>query len=142
MKNVKWITRLDAVNYDFKGYWQKRGWNDTALYKTLSRIDIPNGKVNAGNVTIGGIAFAGDRGISKVEVSTDNGRTWMPAEIKPPQSANSWVLWLYDWRTVPPGNYIVWVRATDGTGELQTSKPAPPFPDGSSGYHRINLTVK
>src|SRR5205807_5522600 len=43
MKNVKWITRLTAVDYDFKGFWQVRGWNDTALYRTAARIDIPSG---------------------------------------------------------------------------------------------------
>jgi len=54
-EKCKWITRIDAVNYDFKGYWQRREWNDTATYKTMSRIDTPNRTVNTGNVTIAGI---------------------------------------------------------------------------------------
>ena len=141
MKNAKWITRIEAVNYDFKGYWQRRGWNDTAIYKIMSRIDIPTGKVSQGNVTIAGIAFAGDRGISKVEVSTDSGRTWSQADIKPPQSENSWVLWHHQWSPATPGDYSIIVRATDGRGALQEAKRTPPFPDGSSGYHRMNVTV-
>jgi DMSO/TMAO reductase YedYZ molybdopterin-dependent catalytic subunit len=141
MKNIKWITRITAVNYDFKGYWQSRGWNDTAMYRTMSRIDIPNGKVKLGETTIAGVAFAGDRGINKVEISTDSGRNWESADIKQPQSRFTWVLWEKLWTPPRPGTYSIVVRATDGTGVLQEARPAPPFPDGSAGYHRISVTV-
>src|ERR1044071_697908 len=70
MKNVKWITRIEAIDRDLKGYWQRRGWDDRAEYKTMSRIDAPDTTVT-GETTIAGIAFAGDRGISKIELSTD-----------------------------------------------------------------------
>ena len=95
-KNVKWITEIEAVSYDYKGFWQTRGWDDRAVYKTLSRIDIPDDTVS-GTTTIAGIAFAGDRGISKVEVSLDGGNTWEQAEIKPALSEYSWVLWHKEW---------------------------------------------
>jgi hypothetical protein len=75
MKDVKWITRIEAVDTDIKGYWQRRGWDDRAEYKTMSRIDAPDSRVN-GETTIAGMAFAGDRGVSKIEVSTDGGASW------------------------------------------------------------------
>jgi len=42
IKNVKWVSEPDLVEADFKGYWQTRGWTDTAVYKTISRIDVPS----------------------------------------------------------------------------------------------------
>jgi DMSO/TMAO reductase YedYZ molybdopterin-dependent catalytic subunit len=134
MKNVKWITAIEAVDFDFKGYWQRRGWDDRAEYKTMSRIDIPDGRVR-GSATIAGIAFAGDRGISRVEVSTDGGRSWEKAEIKPGLSGYTWVLWRRDWTPAGRGSNVVLVRATDGRGAMQTSAHSPPIPDGASGYH-------
>src|SRR5437899_8008661 len=55
----------------------------------LENISIVPGQ----RVPVAGIAFAGDRGISKVEVSTDGGATWKSANIKDPLSKYTWVLW-------------------------------------------------
>jgi DMSO/TMAO reductase YedYZ molybdopterin-dependent catalytic subunit len=133
MKNVKWISRIEAIDYDLRGYWQRRGWDDRAEYKTMSRIDAPDGAVKS-EATIAGIAFAGDRGVSKVEVSTDGGKSWEPAEIKAPLSPYTWALWHKPWTPAATGKHRVVVRATDGKGNVQTSQFAPPAPDGSSGY--------
>jgi DMSO/TMAO reductase YedYZ molybdopterin-dependent catalytic subunit len=138
MKNVKWITRIEAVDFDFKGYWQRRGWDDRAEYKTMSRIDAPARAVKA-EATIAGIAFAGDRGITKVEVSTDGGRTWQPGDIKTALSPYTWVLWHRQWAPEQAGNHLLIVRATDGRGVVQTSQLAPPAPSGSSGHHAVNV---
>lgn len=138
MKNVKWITRIEAVDVDVKGYWQRRGWDDRAEYKTMSRIDAPKKTVN-GETGIAGIAFAGDRGISKIEVSADGGASWEQAEIKPALSPISWVLWQRRWRPAQKGAHRVLVRATDGRGQTQTSQYAPPAPSGSSGYHGVTV---
>jgi DMSO/TMAO reductase YedYZ molybdopterin-dependent catalytic subunit len=139
MKNVKWITGIETVNYDLKGYWQRRGWDDRAEYKTMSRIDAPDSKIR-GETTIAGIAFAGNRGVSKVEVSTDGGTTWEPAQVKPALSAISWVLWRKRWSATRPGKHRLVVRATDGNGQTQTSQYAPPAPSGSSGYHSVSVS--
>jgi DMSO/TMAO reductase YedYZ molybdopterin-dependent catalytic subunit len=138
MKNIKWITKIEAVDFDFKGYWQRRGWDDRAEYKTMSRIDAPAHSVKA-EATIAGIAFAGDRGVSKVEVSTDGGKTWEQAAIKPALSAFSWVLWSKTWVPGQAGKHRMIVRATDGQGITQTSQQAPPDPSGSSGYHSVTV---
>jgi molybdopterin-dependent oxidoreductase-like protein protein/molybdenum-dependent oxidoreductase-like protein len=136
MKNVKWITRIEPVAFDLKGYWQRRGWDDRAEYKTLSRIDAPEGSFT-GETNIAGIAFAGDRGISKVEISTDGGATWEQADIKPSLSSLTWVLWEKRWRPTQTGKHRLVVRATDGRNQTQTSQYAPPAPSGSSGYHSV-----
>jgi DMSO/TMAO reductase YedYZ molybdopterin-dependent catalytic subunit len=138
MKNVKWINSIEAVDFDFKGYWQRRGWDDRAEYKTMSRIDAPASSVK-GEAIIAGIAFAGDRGVNKVEVSTDGGKNWEPAEIKSPPSRFTWVLWHKTWSPEQAGRHRIVVRATDGQGVTQTSQPAPPAPSGSTGFHAVDV---
>jgi DMSO/TMAO reductase YedYZ molybdopterin-dependent catalytic subunit len=141
MKNVKWITGIEAVDYDFKGYWQKRGWDDRAEYKTMSRLDVPDGSIKGSSTTIAGIAFAGDRGVKRVQVSTDGGKSWQDADLKPALSRYSWVLWHLDWAPAGSGSAVLIVRATDSNGVTQTSAHAPPIPDGSSGYHSRTIRV-
>lgn len=106
-----------------RGSGEQRGWTDTAIIKTSSRIDVPGNRavISAGPITIGGIAFAGDRGIAKVEVSTDDGKTWDQATIteNPSPAGLSWVYWELPW-TPSSGAYTLVVRATDGDGALQT----------------------
>ena len=141
MKNVKWITAVEAVDYDFKGYWQKRGWDDRAEYKTMSRIDAPGSSIKNAPTTIAGIAFAGDRGIQRVQVSTNGGKTWQDADLKPGLSGYTWVLWHLDWTPASRGSTVLIVRATDGDGITQTSSHAPPIPNGASGYDTRTVRV-
>jgi DMSO/TMAO reductase YedYZ molybdopterin-dependent catalytic subunit len=145
MKHVKWLTSIELVDHDFKGYWQQpsQGWSDPAPVNTMSRIDFPAaGTLKLGTHDISGIAFAGDRSISKVEISTDGGRTWAEAYVKPPRSGTSWVVWGYRWTPPQAGKYTVQVRATDGNGEAQVAKRADPYPNGATGYHTVAYTVK
>jgi DMSO/TMAO reductase YedYZ molybdopterin-dependent catalytic subunit len=142
MKNVKWLSGINIVSTDFRGFWQSQGWDDAAPYKTESRIDAPRGResVAPGGLSLGGVAFAGDRGIQSVEVSVDRGQTWQPAQVKPGLSPNSWQLWRADVQ-VDRSTKEVRVRATDGLGHPQTREVAPPFPSGATGYHSITIAV-
>lgn len=88
-----------------------------------------------------GIAFAGDRGISKVEVSTDGGNTWKTAIVKDPLSKYTWVLWTSSFTPQSEGDYKIVVRATDKMGNIQTSDFADPFPNGASGYDMVDIKV-
>lgn len=146
MKNVKWLTELEIADYDYKGYWESRGWSDEAIYKTMSRIDVPAaGQVDPHSPYLGGIAFAGDRGIKGVEVSLDGGTTWRQAMLKPALSPYTWVLWALEWDPAADllaGSHAVQVRAVDGTGTVQIAVGSPPLPDGASGYHTVRLTRK
>jgi DMSO/TMAO reductase YedYZ molybdopterin-dependent catalytic subunit len=143
MKNVKWLTRIEATSAHFTGYWQASGWSDEAVVKTTSVFRVPDqARLPAGEVEMGGIAYSGDRGIQEVEVSTDGGRTWARAEIKKPLGPYTWVLWAAVWRPERPGEYVLKVRARDGTGLLQTAQEAPPLPDGASGHHTIRVRVR
>ena len=143
MKNVKWLVRLTVENYDYKGYWQERGWSDPAVIVTNSRIDVPSRVVawSGGPLRIAGIAHAGARGISKVEVSTDQGRTWSDAKLGREVNGFTWRRWYYDWTPSGAGTVRLMVRATDGLGVPQVSSPAEPFPAGATGYHLVTVRV-
>ncbi|MDP9315184.1 MAG: molybdopterin-dependent oxidoreductase [Chloroflexota bacterium] len=146
VKNVKWLTSIEAVNNDYKGYWQQRGWTDEATIFTTSVFDTANpytsdGKLMSdnGRVALGGIAFAGKRGIRKVEVQID-GADWAEARLKEASSDITWRLWRYDW-SATPGKHTLVVRATDGNGEVQTAKVQDTHPDGATGHHTIAVEV-
>ena len=141
MKNLKWVTEISLTNEDYQGYWQTRGWSDSAIVQTMSRIDTAEATpLEDGSYAIGGVAFAGLRGISEVEVSTDGGESWQMAQVKPALNDLSWNLWGFSW-DAEPGTYDVLVRATDGTGEQQTAERNRPLPDGATGYHQLSVTV-
>jgi DMSO/TMAO reductase YedYZ molybdopterin-dependent catalytic subunit len=143
MKNPKWLTKIEAVATDFTGYWEASGWTDDAVVKTMSAFRVPaGGDVPSGEVELGGVTYAGDRGIKDVEVSTDDGKTWTKAEVKPPLGPYTWVLWATIWKPVAPGRYTLKVRARDGAGVMQTATQAPTLPDGASGHHTIRVQVR
>lgn len=73
-------------------------------------------------VTVAGVAFAGDRGISKVEVSADGGATWKEARLKDPLSPYTWVLWTTQVNLNDKGNHKLTARSTDKTGNIQTAE--------------------
>ncbi len=143
MKNPKWITKMELTDKDHLGYWEQKGWSDDAVVKTMSKFTTPThgATVPAGTVWVGGVAYAGDRGISTVEVSFDDGRTWHRAQVKPPLGKHAWVLWAVPWEA-RPGRYVLKVRARDGLGTLQDGRPRPPLPEGATGYHAIAVTVR
>jgi len=146
MKNVKWVTKIEVVEYDFKGYWMVRGWSDVAAMNTTSRIDIPKNAsvLQTGANYVGGVAVAGERGIRQVEVSTDSGRSWNPAFLKPSLGPNAWSLWVYEWQMPAggPDQHKVLVRATDGTGAVQTAMVRETLPDGATGYHAVSVKAE
>jgi DMSO/TMAO reductase YedYZ molybdopterin-dependent catalytic subunit len=143
MKGPKWLDSIQLVDHESGGYWEMQGWDHNAVVKTTARFDVPRGGdiVKLGTVSLSGVAFAGTRGISNVEYSTDGGQRWSPADVKPPLSPLTWVLWSAAWTPAAEGSYELRVRATDGTGAAQESKDAASYPSGASGYHTIGINV-
>ena len=143
MKGPKWLDSISVVNQESTGYWEQQGWDSNAAVKTTSRFDEPGEGdiVKLGPVLLAGVAFAGTRGISKVEYSTDAGRTWNEAPFKEPLSPLTWVIWQVEWTPASEGAYELRVRATDKNGALQSSSTAASYPSGASGYHTVSIAV-
>jgi DMSO/TMAO reductase YedYZ molybdopterin-dependent catalytic subunit len=140
-ENPKWLTRIELTDSFVGGIYADQGWYNGPIY-TMSRIDRPTGHVPLGQpINVGGVAFAGPRGIEKVEVSTDKGLTWHTTTLQPPISPDAWTFWSWQWTPTLPGAYTLYSRATDGTGAVQTSEVRGAVPHASTGYHRVTVQV-
>ncbi|AUZ35914.1 oxidoreductase [Arthrobacter sp. PGP41] len=140
---TKWVVDLEVTRFaDSKAYWTERGWSERGPIKTMARVDVPKSfaKVPAGKVAIGGTAWAQTRGITKVEIQVDDG-DWAAADLSAEASVVTWRQWSYQWDAAPGQHYIK-VRATDGSGEVQTDRRADPVPDGASGWQSVMVTVE
>ncbi|MFC9770478.1 MULTISPECIES: molybdopterin-dependent oxidoreductase [unclassified Pseudarthrobacter] len=140
---TKWVVDLEVTRFaDSKAYWTERGWSERGPIKTMARVDVPKSfaKVPAGKVAVGGTAWAQTRGITKVEIQIDNA-DWVEATLSTEASVVTWRQWSYEWDATPGPHYIK-VRATDGTGEVQTEQRADPVPDGASGWQSVMVTVE
>ncbi|HET8616650.1 MAG TPA: molybdopterin-dependent oxidoreductase [Actinomycetales bacterium] len=140
---TKWVVDLEVTRFDrAEGYWTPRGWSARGPIKTESRIDVPRpgDTVRAGTVVVAGVAWAQHRGVREVEVRVDEG-PWQPASLGPGGDEDTWRQWVWQWQATR-GAHTIQVRATDGTGAVQTSTEAPPAPNGASGWHTRYLTVQ
>jgi len=136
---TKWLAEIELTTWEgYDAYWVPLGWAKKGPILTQSRIDTPRGSVAVGRVPIAGLAWAPDRGISKVEVGIDD--VWREATLSAPISKATWVQWLYPWDATA-GEHSISVRATDGTGVLQEEIPSRPAPDGARGWHTITVVA-
>lgn len=137
MKQPKWIESIEATDHWEPGYWVVRGWDKVARMKATSVIDaiaVDMTIISADKqrlVPVGGIAHAGARGISKVEMRVDDG-PWQEAALRTPLSQTTWVIWRFDW-PFRPGKHTFTVRCYDGSGTPQIVEAMPPAPSGASG---------
>jgi DMSO/TMAO reductase YedYZ molybdopterin-dependent catalytic subunit len=136
MKQPKWIESIEATGHWEPGFWVERGWNQAARMQATSVIDTVaaertiTGADGRKLVPIGGIAHAGARGISKVEVQVDGG-AWEQAELRTPLSQLTWVIWRYNW-AFQSGKHTFTVRCYDGNGTPQIATRSTPEPDGAT----------
>jgi hypothetical protein len=72
-------------------------------------------------------------------VQVDDG-PWVEATLAATVSSDTWRQWSYPWAATA-GEHTLRVRATDTNGEMQTSTPAPPAPDGATGWHSVRVSV-
>jgi DMSO/TMAO reductase YedYZ molybdopterin-dependent catalytic subunit len=140
---TKWVVDVEVSRFDaFDAYWSTRGWSEQAPIKTSARIEVPRSSqfVAAGRVAVAGTAWAQHRGIQSVEVRVDGG-DWQRARLGTVPSADTWRQWVWEW-DAEPGEHRLEARAIDGEGELQIEEPAPPAPDGATGWHEVRVEVE
>ena len=130
--NVKWLTEIEILETEIDGYWEKRGWHGTGPVNTVAKIHAVNHL--DGTIQVGGHAYAGTRGIERVEVSTDGGQTWQDATLNDPLPGEDvWRQWRFEYDS-PNGRHEVVARATDGEGNLQAREESRSFPSGPTGW--------
>jgi DMSO/TMAO reductase YedYZ molybdopterin-dependent catalytic subunit len=139
---TKWVTKLEVTTFARQqAYWTQRGYALQAPIRTESRIDVPRplAQLPAGRVAVGGVAWAPHRGISRVQVNVDNG-PWHTAKLGAADGTDTWRQWAWVW-DAPSGLHTLQVRATDGTGAVQTESQAGVFPSGATGWDSVVVTV-
>jgi DMSO/TMAO reductase YedYZ molybdopterin-dependent catalytic subunit len=152
MASVKWLTRIQAVQEPFQGYWQTSDYAYWASMKgnpvrrplgemkLKSQIARPRAyETLAANriYPVSGAAWAGDTNVTGIAVSTDGGVTWSEAEFIDPVRRYAWRRWTFDWLTPKtPGRYTLLARAADASGALQ-----PAEHDQNYGSYVINHSL-
>jgi DMSO/TMAO reductase YedYZ molybdopterin-dependent catalytic subunit len=148
-KHVKWLTRIEVTSGEAKGFYETQGWGPDFIVPTRSRIDVPDHNTQfslsqlKGPIELKGMAFGGDRGISRVELSFDDGESWNEADIYYAGGDLAWSLWSAHegWLPDEAGDYTVVVRATDGEGDVQEwEEDRSPY-SGVTGFHKIIVHV-
>ncbi|WP_336002351.1 molybdopterin-dependent oxidoreductase [Halorientalis halophila] len=135
---VKWLTEIEVLDRDADGYWEERGWHGTGPVETVAKLHSVSDLAD-GRKQVGGHAYAGTRGIDRVEVSTDGGSTWNEAELTDPlEGISVWRQWRYRYDP-PSGEHEVVVRAIDGEGNRQPREERDAFPSGATGW--VSRTV-
>jgi DMSO/TMAO reductase YedYZ molybdopterin-dependent catalytic subunit len=144
MKMPKWLTRIEFVDKEYLGYWEHQGWSNTSDRQTRAVIDDPRDamRISGTSFVIAGYALADDAGVSRVEISTDGGQNWQPADIlSNPIPSQVWAFWKYVWVNPPRGKHTIRVRATDGRGRVETAERSGEWPAGATGYHTLAVEV-
>ncbi|MDX2376461.1 molybdopterin-dependent oxidoreductase [Microbacterium sp. LRZ72] len=137
---TKWVVDLEVTRFDAAtAYWTDRGWSERGPVKLQSRIDVPQGSVDAGERVIAGVAWQQHVGIRGVEVQVDDG-PWQQADLARAMSDDTWVQWSLAW-TAKPGEHRIRCRATNAQGETQTSERVGVVPDGATGWHEVTVAV-
>ncbi len=115
-KMPKWVTRMELTEIEPIGFWEARGWSTDGVVRTTATIISPRHRETvSGSITIQGNAYAGDRGISEIEVNIDDG-PWMPVGFEPalPYCLTEWRI---EWTPPTVGDYLIKVRVSDETSQ-------------------------
>jgi DMSO/TMAO reductase YedYZ molybdopterin-dependent catalytic subunit len=136
MASVKWLTRIVVTDRVFRGYFQTSDyayWDQpeglpiqllpVAEVEVKAQVARPalHEVVRADSAyRMHGAAWTGESEVTRVEVSTDGGRTWTPVQFLGAASRYAWRLWEYIWHTPSRvGRYTVMARASDARGRAQ-----------------------
>jgi DMSO/TMAO reductase YedYZ molybdopterin-dependent catalytic subunit len=137
--SCKWLSEIKVLDHEFDGNFMNPGYRmpnravqpgeavkpeDTHVVTGLQVKSLITGPINDSSikgrtVQIRGAAWAGEAEIVKVEISTDAGQSWHPAQLASDRAKYAWRLWHYAWRAPEPGDYTLWARATDNMGRVQ-----------------------
>jgi DMSO/TMAO reductase YedYZ molybdopterin-dependent catalytic subunit len=160
MTSVKWLARISLLDAPFDGYQMRHSYrvrlDEDEPGDPITRIAprslvIPPGipeftsrarVVEAGTCELSGRAWSGESEVVAVDVSTDGGETWAPAELGEPTLGRwAWRSWRYAWEA-EPGEHELCCRARDAAGNEQPLEP----PWNVGGYknnavQRVAVTV-
>ena len=136
---VKWVNSLSVANEPDHGFFMDPAYRypkhpgapgqpvDRADLEVIEGMPVKSyitghldgDKIPLATTTLRGMAWAGEERITRVDVSTDSGSTWVEAQLSSKRLPFTWRLWTTEWRPSKPGYYTVMSRATDSAGRVQ-----------------------
>ncbi len=141
MKQPRWLSKIEILPTPWvKGYYEVRGYSDSAKIKMTARIDYAM-RQKEGDWLITGVALCGLQSVGKVEISFDNGNNWIDAKITSEKLPDAWATWEARWTPARKGDYVLAARVTDASGNQQITFNNSSFPSGTSGLHRVVVSV-
>jgi DMSO/TMAO reductase YedYZ molybdopterin-dependent catalytic subunit len=144
MKMPKWLTRIEFVDREYLGFWERQGWSNDAERQLRAVVDDPidGARIEGDTFVITGYALADASGVARVEISLDKGKNWQQASVfSNPIPSQMWAFWKFIWTNPPKGKHQIRVRAMDGRGRVQTAENSGEFPSGATGHHTLAVTV-
>jgi len=138
-----WIVGMELVDYEVQDYWSRSGWHTDSAMTIDSKIFFPptNTKFPLGeSVRIGGTAF-GSKRISSVEITLDEGKTWMPAsKIQSLDLDYVWIFWEVNFNPTTTGNITIRSRATAQDGSVQPESDKE-YLNGTNSWPHITIFI-
>lgn len=128
-KSVKWLTEINFVRQPYFGTWPKTGFTKEPLIHTSSSIDRI--RAEGDFLLVGGVSFAGVRGVRAVQVRSGS-NPWVEAAMEPALSPYTWTRWVAKVPRVESGEWVQ-ARALDGAGQWQEANEGPLYPHGRVG---------
>jgi DMSO/TMAO reductase YedYZ molybdopterin-dependent catalytic subunit len=130
---VKWLHKITVLGRPYKGFFMDKVYRvfqkgedprsgevvKDIMVKSIITEPINGDNLSTGIVAIRGSAYAGEAGISKVEVSVNGGQTWIAAKLIGIEETYAWRHWEYLWDAQKQGHYTIMSRATDARGRRQ-----------------------
>ena len=160
---VKWVNSLTVSNEQDQGFFMNPAYRfpkhpglpgqpvDKADLEVIEGMPVKSyitghadgDKLRLGPTTLRGMAWAGEERVVKVDVSTDGGSIWRPAELSEKSLPFTWRLWSFAWTPPAPGFFTIMSRATDSAGRVQPIV-APWNPSGYlfNAIDRIGVVVE
>jgi DMSO/TMAO reductase YedYZ molybdopterin-dependent catalytic subunit len=137
--SVKWLRRIEVLDRPFHGYYQSvkytvqrqtpRGQEKVVVGPMAVKSELirpaAGAELGIGTNRLFGVAWAGEEAVARVEVSTDGGRSWNPADLIGPCTPYCWSLWEYLWEVAKPGDYKLLTRAVSESGRVQPAQHDP-----------------
>lgn len=142
LKHAKWVVAVRPMGREFVDWYGERQWSQQGIVKSMTRVDVPApaSELAPGEYHVAGVAYAGDRGVTSVEFSSDDGHSWKGAELlEPPVGRDVWVRWLGRFSLLSDTAMTLVARMTDGTGTQQQAAFGLPQPDGATGWHSVEV---
>ena len=142
---VKMLSDIEVLSQPDTNFWMKTAYTipDTPhadmkpgqagvtmvpINKMVPRSFITNlragATIHAGAATlVRGIAFGGDAAITRVDFSSDGGKSWHPATLGKDEGKYSFRRWEANFTAPANGSYTLMVRCTNADGVAQPDQP-------------------